>query len=294
MLGLEVRDGYVLRAEHNVLVHLRPSPVLARVAAASAIPRDTHAHMRNEVCVTRLLADCGAPVVPPTDMIDAGPHVAGRAVVSYWTYVENQSTVDPTRAGRALAQCHALAREADLHLDAPTGSPAFEALNIFAELVDRGVVDSAPGRRVAKWAAEDIEAMEALELREQIIHGDAHLENLLASAAGPLWNDWEDTFRGPLEWDIACLVATARVTGAGRERTESALRGYGLDRIDAVVELLVRVRAFQVATWLIAAAERHGRRADQAEPWLAYVEAHHRRRLVGARLWGRVRRAWRF
>ena len=136
--------------------------------------------------------------------------------------------------------------------------------------------------------------MTTLELREQVVHGDAHLENLLADAGEPLWNDWEDAFLGPPEWDIACLVAAAEVTGAGRARTEAALRGYGIDRMLPTVELFVRVRAFQVATWILATAARHGGVVEQADPWLAYVQRNPSRNFVSARLRRRKRRAWLF
>jgi len=163
-------------------------------------------------------------------------------------------------------------------------------LAIFAELSDGGALDPARGRRVARLAEEDLEATEALDLRKQVIHGDAHLENVLMDSDGPLWNDWEDAFVGVVEWDLACLVATARVTGAGRARTELALRGYGIDRLHGAVDVFVRLRAFQVATWLLAMAAGQGSLAEQAEPWLDYVEHRPNRPLrVPPRLWRRIR-----
>lgn len=291
LLGLNVSDAHVLRVGHNVLVHLRPSPVLARVAHASGTSRDARAHMRNEVGVARFLADRGAPVAPPATSIDPGPHEIGRTVVSYWTYVEAQGAIDPLGAGRALARCHAVGHDADLVLEAAGGDPPTEALRIFAELLARGVVDPARGRRLARSAAHELEAVAALGLRKQIVHGDAHLENPLAGPRGPLWNDWEDTFVGPVQWDLACLVATAQVTGAGRARAESALRGYGIDRLDPEVDVFVRLRAFQVATWLLTMAARDRSMIERAEPWLGYVENRRRHApLILTRFWQRARR----
>ncbi len=38
--------------------------------------------------------------------------------------------------------------------------------------------------------------------------GDAHLGNVLASAAGPLWAIGRTTIAGPREWDLACALAS--------------------------------------------------------------------------------------
>lgn len=277
-LGLTVLEPHVIRATHNLLVHLRPSAVLARVARLSDSRRDALAHMRNEVRVARFLADRGAPVVAPASVVHPGPYELGSVVVvSYWTYVEQLGSDDPTGAGRALARCHALTRDRDLQLDTPPGTPAAEALSIFTDLLERGVIERARGDRVAHSAELDLERVAALGLRQQVVHGDAHLENLLAGVRGPLWNDWEDTFVGPVEWDLACLVATAQVTGAGRARAESALRGYGLDRLESAVDVFIRLRAFQVGVWLLTMAARDPRMVERAEPWLAYAERRRRR-----------------
>ena len=37
----------------------------------------------------------------------------------------------------------------------------------------------------------------------QVIHGDAPAYNLIRTPRGPLFADFEDTTRGPVEWDLA-------------------------------------------------------------------------------------------
>jgi aminoglycoside phosphotransferase (APT) family kinase protein len=34
---------------------------------------------------------------------------------------------------------------------------------------------------------------------QRIVHGDSHPGNVLWTAGGPLWSDWEDAHLGPLE-----------------------------------------------------------------------------------------------
>jgi aminoglycoside phosphotransferase (APT) family kinase protein len=77
------------------------------------------------------------------------------------------------------------------------------------------------------------------------LHGDAHLNNVINTAAGPLWNDWEDTCLGPLGWDAACL----KLTRDGGERAEAALAASGIRLDPAELALWVEARSLQVAVW---------------------------------------------
>jgi hypothetical protein len=40
-------------------------------------------------------------------------------------------------------------------------------------------------------------------LSSQALHGDVSLSNLLRAPPRLVWNDFEDTFRGPAHWDVA-------------------------------------------------------------------------------------------
>ncbi len=72
--------------------------------------------------------------------------------------------------------------------------------------------------RVVRERAQD------LDLPEQAVHGDAHLGNVITTSRGPLWNDWEDAFRGPLAWDLACLHASAPPFGHRHANLIAAVR----------------------------------------------------------------------
>jgi hypothetical protein len=58
-------------------------------------------------------------------------------------------------------------------------------------------------------------------LPSRALHGDASRSNLLRTSAGLLWTDFEDSCRGPVEWDLACLALSA-----GADAGE-ALDAYG-------------------------------------------------------------------
>ena len=92
--------------------------------------------------------------------------------------------------------------------------------------------------------------IERLGLQMKPVHGDANLTNALNTPSGPLWTDWEDTFEGPREWDLACLVARSRVLDEGVGRAEEALAAYDGAVEDEVLEQFFEARALQVAVWL--------------------------------------------
>jgi hypothetical protein len=72
--GLGFDDPVVLRDRGNLLVHLRPAPVVARVATVTGTRRPGDAWLRREVSIAGHLAARGMPVVPPSAEIDPGPH----------------------------------------------------------------------------------------------------------------------------------------------------------------------------------------------------------------------------
>ena len=89
----------------------------------------------------------------------------------------------------------------------------------------------------------------------QAVHGDAHPRNVLGTARGVLWTDWEDTFLGPVEFDIACIRSRAFLFGEDVEVTEAMCASYGVYDEELVRDLGL-VRNVQVIPWLAVFAER--------------------------------------
>lgn len=81
-LGLAFDDGVVLGKGMNVLVHLRPAPVVARVTRLPHLVRPVTA-LAGGVGLARHL---GGRAVSPSGLIDPGPHVEGGRYVTFWTY----------------------------------------------------------------------------------------------------------------------------------------------------------------------------------------------------------------
>ncbi len=110
-----------------------------------------------------------------------------------------------------------------------------------------------------------------LDLPMTTVHGDVGFGNVLHTARGPLWNDWEDTHRAPLAWDLATLITPATVLGTDRDRAEAALAAYGPLPDRSLIDLLVRARAVQVAVWMIHLVSFHPPLIDRLEAWMAWL-----------------------
>jgi Ser/Thr protein kinase RdoA (MazF antagonist) len=64
-------------------------------------------------------------------------------------------------------------------------------------------------------------------LPTQALHGDVSLRNLLRTPRRLLWNDFEDTFRGPVHWDVASAVGSLRIHGTDARSVSEMLDAYG-------------------------------------------------------------------
>jgi len=242
--GVTATDAVVVRDQLNVLVHLRPAPVVARVAGTIARVRPGSEWLRRELAVAGHLARAGAPVVAPSDELPPGPHEHDGRVLSFWTYVPvTGEHADPAAAGAALRECHEAL--SDFHGSLPVLTCVTEAEAILARLAAEEAVDMMEAARLLE-RIEDISAvLRSLRSPLQPLHGDAHLNNVLNGPDGPLWNDWEDTCLGPVGWDAACLVSSR----AGSERAEAAYAASGIALDPGELRLWVEARSLQVAVW---------------------------------------------
>lgn len=237
--GVRCEAPELLADRANALVRLAPAPVVARVATTTGLLRGgAREALTREVAVAGYLAGAGAPVVPPADLLPPGPHVRDGLAMTFWPYVPpaGPPTPDADRFGGMLRELHAVLAGypgALPYLGTPYG-------DIAALLGDGWPPGAAPdlddglgrelGERFARLRTE-------LDGRPgQALHGDAHPGNLLPTRDGWRWNDLEDACRGPVEWDLACLLRTGRVDG------RAAVRAYGRDPDDPRIAPLLELR----------------------------------------------------
>jgi Phosphotransferase enzyme family len=249
-LGVLCDRPVVLAEGMNAVVHLRPNPLVARVTRVAHLVRPVEA-LAGVVAMARALSGL---VVPPSDQIDPGPHVAGGRYVTFWKYVGG-APATPAEAGSSLRALHRAARRYDLSLRGFDPRP--EALRI-ADLVggEAGAVLRAAAERMNRPA-----------LSEQPVHGDAHFENVLA---GGLWLDMDEACAGPPEWDLACLRHCFFLFGELERETRDALAAYGSYDEGAVAALDLLVVLFTAAWGSLAPliGEPIGSRTLRRLAWL--------------------------
>lgn len=240
--GVVCTDPVVLKNGSNVLVHLRPAPVVARIAARTALVRPSVAdHLARDLSVSAFLASRGVPVVTPSSELPAGPHVSDGFVLTFSTYVPHDPSVELTRPDvlKLLPDLHAELRHYDGEL--PTRGPLDDVDNTLVFLESIGVPELEPFRErraelLLEWGAHYNDV--------QPLHGDSHYGNLLMTATGPVWNDFEDTWRGPIAWDLACLAGTR-----GKEAAQRTVETYGGGAAPSDVEFHLETRIMFGTLW---------------------------------------------
>jgi hypothetical protein len=265
--GLPVDRPTVVRDLTNVLVHLEPASIVARVPVTLARLRDRD-WFAQVVALARFLADAGAPVAPPTHDVDPGPHAQDGLLVELWAYVEHdRARFDAAEAGRSLRELHeALATY-------PGPLPMFDRLDEVGRLLDSlAPSELATGSDLAVLREAHVRLSGERVADGRPLHGDAHFRNILWSRAGPLWSDLENACAGPIEYDLAALA------WRGVEGTPEALAAYGAHDAE-LVERVTPFLALFLTAWTIPIVERDRR---SPEGWAV---AELRRRLDWVRDW---------
>ncbi|GAA1586207.1 MULTISPECIES: aminoglycoside phosphotransferase family protein [Kribbella] len=242
-LGLTVTDPTVLYEAFSTVVHLKPSPVVARVPmnlpSSLQEPKPAVRRQQREIDAMTWLAEQGVPVVQPAHPV---PVEQDGLCMTFWKYVDVDQAVEPDYLG-------ATARVADLHTrlaSYPGELPWMTPLRLIgpglttAEPVPGLLEQEDLERARAEWKVLEpiLTSRSGFEaafpsVAVQPIHGDAPSWNLINTVDGPLWADFEDVCIGPREWDLA---------GFGPD----LCRAYGASLDPEVQQLMDLARVLQV------------------------------------------------
>ncbi|WP_329481539.1 aminoglycoside phosphotransferase family protein [Kribbella sp. NBC_01484] len=213
-LGLTVTDPTVLYDAFSVVVHLKPSPVVARVPMN--LPdyltdvEVAERRQQRELDLAAWLLSNGHPVVAPSPLVPLKPVERDGFSMTFWQYVEQSGQVDYLAATTRAAELHAVLADYPEELPwltpllaVPSGLATLEAVPglLEQEDVDRARAEWEVLRPVLTSRAGFEAVFPAATI--QTIHGDAPAYNVIPTTGGMVWADFEDATLGPIEWDMA-------------------------------------------------------------------------------------------
>lgn len=269
--GVACDEAVRIAAGSNVLVHLKPAPVVARVMTGTAVLHDdAEQWLAREVAVGAFLAERTDLVVPPSDILPPGPHERDGLWMTLWKFVphdEKAPPPEPRELGHSLRGLHAAL--ADFPGD-------LAPLSEIRDWLERLLAELRPSPPLTQWDIDRLRfELDALtpavfesSLPAQALHGDASMSNLLRTDSGLVWNDLEDVCFGPVAWDIAGLVASARARGQSAKFIEELLAAYGEPGVEGL-ETFLEAHALYDVVWQAFEARRRPRAMKRAAASLA-------------------------
>lgn len=200
-LGLRVSEPVVLSDSNNLVLWLRPAPVVAKVGVGH------HRRLGLELSVARHLATFGAPIVPPAPGVPCEVHRDGVVEVTLWTHQPHTKRVPgPVEIAEALRRVH------EAMLGYAASLPSFsEELDAVAQVLadpERSPLLRQVDRALLRRSLGDLR--DRLDTSGQVpLHGSPHDANTITDDDTVRFIDFETACMGPLEWDLAHLSAEA-------------------------------------------------------------------------------------
>ena len=248
-LDLKATSAIALNDSNRLVLRLMPCDVVARVGPMA------WQDARLEVELAQRLAKTESPVGALDPRVEPRVHERDGFAVSLWTYYEPAPAreLPPADYAHALERLHAGMRRVDIttphFMDRVAETEEWVASrDVTPELADADREFFANTLRSLRRSIGDRGAA------EQLLHGEPHPWNVLGTKNGPLFIDFENSVRGPVEYDLAWVP-------------EEVSERYP----DADQELVGECRGLMlaiIAAWRWRRDDQHPSRPQRAE-WLS-------------------------
>ncbi|MGH3912987.1 MAG: phosphotransferase [Pseudonocardiaceae bacterium] len=220
-LGLDPAGARLLRDVNNAVFRLADDPVVVRLVTLLSYVRRAEL----AVAAATVFADHGVPAIRLLPGI-AQPVRVGEHVATVW------QAVTPTRPRPGGADLARLLRAVHALVPPQPGLPEWDPLTDFDNRV-RHTTSMAPGDRdfLLRRSAELAGAVNELRfaLPAAVLHGDAHLGNVIPTSEGPILCDFDSCSVGPPEWDLTPVaVADVRFRRPPAHQRDF-IEAYGFD-----------------------------------------------------------------
>lgn len=263
-----------LSATDLVLIRFGTNAVYEIVGAGLALrlrrPGTAADAITRQLALAEWLGVNGFPVNRPAKKRKIVQDGLEGAIASFWEWVveDPERTADTSELGTLLHRFHDLIDRYPAATDFPSWNPLEE---IEHRLV--GLEQEADGWPAASqleqmhlWSLQTAADLENVHWRlpAGLIHGDAHVGNVLTSSSGTdFLIDLDAVAQGPREWDLVpTAVAQLRFDGDLRSiRDFSTAYGFDLLRWSGWLTLR-RLRELYMTSWLMSVADSSERRAE--------------------------------
>lgn len=251
----------------STLVLRLTETLVARVVQDTDGPRQGTEWFARENAIALHLTQHGAPVIPLHPDLPPGPHEHLGYPMNFWEFVTRIETEpEPQQIGRTLRQCHEIMSRFSDPL--PRLAILTESLAILEE---RELFPTLTQQMLRDHLMASIDVLSAFP--HQPLHGDAHLGNLMNTTRGLLWTDWEDTFAGPVEWDVASIIWNAQLLDEDQATVKAIVEAYGPVDEKALHQSLIGRAAVMTAWYPILYPNPNEERQRRLRSRIAWLES---------------------
>jgi hypothetical protein len=252
----------------STLVLRLTETLVARVVQDTDGPRQGTEWFARENSIAQHLTQHGAPTIPLHPDLPPGPHVHLGYPLNFWEFVTRiDEEPDPREIGHTLRQCH------EIMSRFPEPLPKLAILTESLTILNGRELFAKPTQQMLRdHLTNSIEVLS--NYPHQPLHGDAHMGNLMNTIRGLLWTDWEDTFAGPVEWDVASIIWNAKLLDEDHATVKAILDAYGPVNDEALNQSLIGRAAVMTAWYPILYPnpnEERQRRLRSRIEWLEKV-----------------------
>ena len=198
-LGLAADDAVILHDSNRIVIRILPCDIVARVS-----PIGWYSPAREVELARRLAAETDAPIAGLDPRVDSVIFERDGFQIGLWTYFESEPSpeLSPDDYSKMLERLHGALRQIDM-----VAPPFTDRLaGIQQWLSDSEVApDLGPNDRdlLVQRLQPSSRLLTEVAERQQLVHGEPHPWNVLETADGPVFIDFENCASGPVEYDLA-------------------------------------------------------------------------------------------
>ncbi len=219
--GLDPAGATLIKCTANAVFRLASAPVVVRIGASTALRH----RVEKVVHVATWLAEHDVPAVRLLPGVPQPVQYDGY-VATLWEAVPDGGRRPRGRdLGKLLRRIHDLPEPASW---LPPWRPLADVRARIGEATELAPADLAFLQDRYDDVADQLSRLE-FPSAPSLVHGDAHLGNLIPGPAGPVLCDFDSSSFGPPEWDLTPLAVGVVRFGEPAGRYRELVRTYGMD-----------------------------------------------------------------